>query len=81
MALPPVSYLEHEAAVEKTKSAIASIESQVELKQSEISYLSGVKNLDPIILEHEQAKFKQLKQEHTAAVREYQLAMGKDADC
>ena len=77
MALPPVSYLEHEAAVEKTKSAIASIESELELKQSEISYLSGVKNLDPIILEHEQAKLKQLKQQHTAAVREYQLAMGK----
>ena len=77
MALPPVSYLEHEAAVEKTKSAIASIESELELKQEEISYLSGVKNLDPIILEHEQAKLKQLKQEHTAAVREYQLAMGK----
>ena len=32
---------------------------------------------DPIIFEHEQAKLKQLKQEHTAAVREYQLAMGK----
>ncbi len=77
MALPPVSYLEHEAAVEKTKSAIASVESELELKQSEISYLKGVKNLDPIILEHEQAKLKQLKQEHTAAVRDYQLAMGK----
>ena len=59
MALPPVSYLEHEAAVEKTKAANASVESEVELKQSEINYLSGVKNLDPIILEHEQAKLKQ----------------------
>ena len=77
MALPPISYIEQEAAVEKTKSAIASIESEVELKQSEINYLSGVKNLDPIILEHEQAKLKQLKLNHTAAVREYQLAMGK----
>ena len=77
MALPPVSYLEHEAAVEKTKSAIASVESELELKQSEINYFTGVKNLDPIILEHERAKLKQLKQEHTAAVREYQLAMGK----
>ena len=77
MALPPVSYLEHEAAVEKTKAAIASIESELELKQSEISYLKGVKNLDPIILEHEQAKLQQLKQQHTAAVRDYQLAMGK----
>ena len=77
MALPPISYLEHEAAVEKTKSAIASIESELELKREEINYLSGVKNLDPIILEHEQAKLKQLKQQHTAEVREYQLAMGK----
>ena len=77
MALPPISYLEHEAAVEKSKSVIASVESEVELKQEEISYLSGVKNLDPIILEHEQAKLKQLKQQHTAAVRDYQLAMGK----
>ena len=77
MALPPVSYLEHSAAVEKTKAQIASISSELELKQEEIKYLSGVKNLDPIILEHEQAKLKQLKLDHTAAVREYQLAMGK----
>ena len=28
-------------------------------------------------MEHEQAKLKQLKLNHTAAVREYQLAMGK----
>ena len=77
MALPPISYLEQEAAVAKTKTVIDSAESEVELKQSEINYLSGVKNLDPIILEHEQAKLKQLKLDHTAAVREYQLAMGK----
>ncbi len=77
MALPPVSYLEQTAAVEKTKSSIASMESEVELKQEEITYLKSVKNLDPIILEHEQAKLKQLKLNHTAAVREYQLAMGK----
>ena len=56
---------------------IASVESEIELKQQEIEYLSTVNNLDPTILEHEQAKLKQLKQEHTAAVREYQLAMGK----
>ena len=77
MALPPVSYLEHEATVEKTKVAIAFVESEIELKKEEIEYLSGVKNLDPIILQHERAKFKQLKQEHTAAIRDYQLAMGK----
>ena len=77
MALPPISYLEQEAAVQKTKAAIASVESEIELKQQEVEYLTGVKNLDPIILEHEQAKLKQLKQQHTAEIREYQLAMGK----
>ncbi|BAU66121.1 hypothetical protein STA3757_35230 [Stanieria sp. NIES-3757] len=77
MALPPVSYLEHEAAVEKTKAQIASITSELDLKKQEIDYLSQVPNLDPIILEHEQTKLAELKQKHTAAVRDYQLAMGK----
>ena len=77
MALPPVSYLEQTAAVKKTKSQIASVELELELKKEEIAYLKEVKNLDPIILEHEGARLKQLKLNHTAAVREYQLAMGK----
>ena len=64
-------------SAEGCRCTIASIESELELKQQEINYLSGVKNLDPIILEHEQAKLKQLQQQHTAAVRDYQLAMGK----
>lgn len=77
MALPPVSYLEHTSAVEKTKAQIASIESELNLKKQEIDYLSKVKNLDPIILEHERTKLTELQQKHTAAVRDYQLAMGK----
>lgn len=77
MALPPVSYLEHEAAVEKTKAAIALLESQVNSKKEELDYLSQIPNLDPIILEHEQANLAELKQQHTAAIRDYQLAMGK----
>jgi hypothetical protein len=76
-ALPPVSYLEHEAAVEKSKAAIASITSELDLKKQEIDYLSQIPNLDPIILEHEQTKLAELKRNHTAAVRDYQLAMGK----
>jgi hypothetical protein len=76
-ALPPVSYLEHEAAVEKSKAQIASIESELELKKQEIDYLSQIPNLDPIILEHEQTKLAELKRNHTAAIRDYQLAMGK----
>ncbi len=76
-ALPPNSYLEQEAIVEKAKTAIASIESQIEVKEKEIEYLQAVENLDPIILDHEQVKLKQLKLKHTEAVRDYQLAIGK----
>jgi multidrug efflux pump subunit AcrA (membrane-fusion protein) len=76
-ALPPISYLEYEAAVEKTKAAIANISSELDLKKQEIDYLSKVPNLDPIVLEHEETKLADLKRNHTAAVREYQLAMGK----
>jgi biotin carboxyl carrier protein len=76
-SLPPISYLEHEAAVEKTKAAIASVSSELDLKKQEIDYLSKVPNLDPVILEHERTKLAELQRNHTAAVREYQLAMGK----
>jgi hypothetical protein len=76
-ALPPISYLEYEAAVEKTKAAIASTSSELDLKNQEIDYLSKVPNLDPLVLEHEQAKLAELKRNQTAAVREYQLALGK----
>ena len=76
-ALPPVSFAEHQAAIEKAKAAIASVESEIDLKKQEIAYLSELPSLDPIILEHEQAKLKELKLEHTAAIRDYQLALGK----
>jgi chromosome segregation ATPase len=61
----------------RLERAIASIESELDLKKQEIDYLSQVPNLDPIILEHEQTKLDELKRNHTAAVRDYQLAMGK----
>jgi hypothetical protein len=76
-ALPPVSFAEHQAAIEKAKAAITSGESEIELKQQEIAYLSELPSLDPIILEHEQVKLKELKQYHTEAVRDFQLAVGK----
>jgi biotin carboxyl carrier protein len=76
-SLPPISYLEHEAAVEKSKALVASVSSELDLKKQEIDYLSKVPNLDPIILEHERTKSAELQRNHTAAVREYQLAMGK----
>ncbi len=49
-ALPPVSFAEHQAAIEKAKAAITSRESEIELKKQEIAYLSELPNLDPIIL-------------------------------
>jgi multidrug efflux pump subunit AcrA (membrane-fusion protein) len=76
-SLPPISYLEHEAAVEKSKAAIASVSSELDLKKQEINYLSKLPNLDPIIIEHERAKLAELQRKHTAAVRDYQLAIGK----
>ncbi|MDJ0713868.1 MAG: hypothetical protein QNJ54_06580 [Prochloraceae cyanobacterium] len=76
-ALPPFSYLEHEAAIEKSKTAIASIEAEIDLKKQEIQYLSQLPSIDSIILEHERAKLNSLKRNHTAAVRDYQLAVGK----
>jgi biotin carboxyl carrier protein len=76
-SLPPVSYLEHEAAVEKSKALVASVSSELDLKKQEIDYLSKLPNLDPVILEHERAKSAELQRNHTAAVREYQLAIGK----
>ena len=44
------------------------MESEIDLKQQEIAYLKELPSLDPIILEHEQAKLEQLKLKHTAAV-------------
>ena len=42
--------------IEKAKAAIASVESEIETKKQEIAYLKELPSLDPIILEHEQAK-------------------------
>lgn len=51
--------------------------SQVKKGQVIAARYKDLPNLEPIILEHEQAKLKQLKLKHTAAVRDYQLAVGK----
>ena len=76
-ALPPISYMKHEAAIEKAKAVVSSFESQIDLKEQEIAYLTELPKLDPIILEHENNKLEQLKQQHNQAVRDYQLAMGE----
>jgi hypothetical protein len=76
-ALPPVSYLEHEANVQTKKTAIDAVEFELQIKKSELDYLSQIENIDPLILEHEQAKFAQLQLKHNQVVRDYQLSLAK----
>lgn len=76
-APPPASYLEQESAVEQAKSLVEQAEAAVTLKKQEIEYLSSLENLNPLVMEHEQAQLAELERQHTAAVRDYQLAMGK----
>lgn len=76
-ALPPQSYQEQEAAIEQAQSAVEQAEAEMELKKQEIAYLMQLENLDPLVIEHEQARLADLSRTHTAAVRAYQVAMGK----
>jgi hypothetical protein len=76
-ALPPLSYVEEQAAIERTQVAVDQAERLLNQKKEEIAYLQTLANLDPLVLEHEQAKLVQLQQDHTAAVRDYQLAVGR----
>lgn len=71
------SYLEQEAAIAQAKSAVEQAEAAITLKQQKIEYLAELPNLDALVMEHEQAQLADLKRQHTAAVRAYQLAMGK----
>ncbi len=71
------SFLEQEAAIAQAKSTVEQAEAALALKQQEIDYLAQLPNLDPIVMEHEQAQLADLKRQHTAAVRAYQVAMGK----
>ena len=76
-ALPPVNYLEFEAAIERANIAIALSAEEISIKVQEIEELSNISDLDPIILEHEQAKLKQLEINHQVAESELKLAKGK----
>lgn len=76
-ALPNPSYLEEEAAIERAKVTVDQAERVLQQKQQQIAYLQTLPNLDPLVMEHEQAKLVELQQAHTAAVRDYQLAVGR----
>ena len=75
--LPPVNYLEFEAAIERAKIAIALSQESITIKEQEITELSQIPDLDPITIEHEQAKLKQLQLNHQIALNELELAQGK----
>ncbi|MGB3515821.1 MAG: hypothetical protein WBA43_05150 [Elainellaceae cyanobacterium] len=76
-AIAPPTYLEQEAAIDRAKATVDLAELAIANKQQELTYLAELPSLDPLVMEHEQAKLAELQRNHTAAVREYQLAMGK----
>lgn len=79
-AAPPIlepTYLEEQAAIARAEATVEQAEAAIAAKQQELTYLSDLPNLDPLVLEHEQAKLEELQRDHTAAVREYQLTLGK----
>jgi multidrug efflux pump subunit AcrA (membrane-fusion protein) len=75
--LPPISYLEYEADIEKKKMEIDFINDEIKVKQEEIDYLSQLPELDEKVINHEKAKLNKLKQKLVIASKEYQLAKGK----
>lgn len=77
---PPIlepTYLEENAAIARAEATVDQAEAAIAAKQQEITYLSALANLDPLVMEHERAKLAELQREHTAAVRDYQLTLGK----
>ncbi|MEM9814988.1 MAG: hypothetical protein AAF827_01040 [Cyanobacteria bacterium P01_D01_bin.6] len=71
------TYLEENAAIARTEATIDQAEAAIATQQQALTYLAALPNLDPLVLEHEQANLAELQREHTAAVRDYQLARGK----
>ena len=76
-AIVPPTYLEQQAAIDRAKATVDLAELAIANKQQELTYLADLPHLDPLVLEHEQAKLAELQRNHTAAVRDYQLAMGR----
>ncbi len=76
-AIATPTYLEETAAIDRAKADVDQTEALITAKREEMDYLGQLPNLDPLVLEHETAKLAELQRNHTAAVREYQLALGK----
>jgi len=76
-AIASPTFLEETAAIEKAKVAVEQAQLAMNAKRQELDYLGQVEGLNPLILEHEQANLGELDLELNAAVRDYQLAIGK----
>ncbi|MEM9807103.1 MAG: hypothetical protein AAF959_17695 [Cyanobacteria bacterium P01_D01_bin.56] len=77
---PPIAtptYLEQNATIDRAKADVDQAEALITAKYQELDYLAELPNLDPLVMDHEQAKLAELQRNHTAAVRDYQLALGK----
>ncbi|NEZ54195.1 hypothetical protein [Adonisia turfae] len=77
---PPIAtptYLEETAAIDRAKADVDQAEALITAKHQEIDYLGQLPHLEPLVMEHETAKLAELQRDHTAAVRDYQLALGK----
>ena len=68
---------EETAAIARAKADVDQAEALITAKHQEIDYLGQLPHLDPLVMEHETANLAELQRHHTAAVREYQLALGK----
>lgn len=76
-AIVTPTYLEQNAAIDSAKADVDQAEALITAKREELDYLAQLPNLDPLVMEHETAKLAELQRDHTAAVRDYQLALGK----
>lgn len=75
--LPPISYLEYEADIERKQIEIDFIQGSIDVKNKEIEYLLSLEHLDNKIVDHEKAKLNELKQKLTISTKDYQLSVGK----
>jgi hypothetical protein len=52
-ALPSVSYLEEQAAIDRAQVTVEQAQRALQQKQQELEYLQTLRNLDPLVLQHE----------------------------
>jgi hypothetical protein len=69
--LPAPSYLEERASIDRAQAQVQQMEQTITLKVQETQYLQSLQNLEPLVLQHEQAKLSELNEERNAKVNIY----------